>query len=124
MEPALLQIAKDAQVSSPVPDLQTLKADVQIKKAMDDYHDGECEHAIIQAQAALAILPNWAPAYYVIGISYGQTGKWGLAISNLETALKIDKGYSDAKYGLKWAKQGQKAAKKGGKPKLLSPGWN
>jgi hypothetical protein len=45
------------------------------------------------------------------------SGQWDLAITNLEIALKIDKDYGDAKDSLKWAKDGQKAAKTGGRIK-------
>ncbi len=39
--------------------------------------------------------------------------RWDLAATNLKTALKIDKNYGDAKSALKWAKEGQEAAKHG-----------
>jgi hypothetical protein len=47
-----------------------------------------------------------------------------LAITNLEAALKIDKDYGAAKDALKWAKEGQSAAKKGKCPKAQNPQWN
>jgi hypothetical protein len=51
-------------------------------------------------------------------------GQWDLAIINLQAALKIDKGYQDAKNALKWAEEGLKAAKSGGIPKAQAPDWN
>jgi tetratricopeptide (TPR) repeat protein len=65
-----------------------------------------------------------ATAYWGIGISYGRLGQWDQAISNLQSALKIDKDYRDAETALKWAKDGLKAAKKGKQPKEPSPTWN
>jgi len=37
-------------------------------------------------------------------------GQWDLAVSNLQTAAKLDKSYKST---LKWAQAGQNAAKKG-----------
>jgi tetratricopeptide (TPR) repeat protein len=124
MEADLLQIAKDAQVNSPVQDLQTLKANVPLNQARQAYQAGQFQESIDQAKIALGLKPNLAPAYWGRGISYGMLGQWDLSISNLEAALKIDKGYSDAKDSLKWAKEGQKAAKKGDGSKAQSPQWN
>jgi hypothetical protein len=124
MEPDLLQIAKDAEVSQPVPDLLTLKANVPLNKARQAFQSRDYQAAIAQAQSALAIKPDVAPAYWGIGISYGRLGQWDQAISNLQSALKIDKDYRDAETALKWAKDGLKAAKKGKQPKEPSPAWN
>lgn len=124
MEPDLLQIAKDAQASVPVPDLQTLKATVPLAKAKLAYQAGQFQESITQAQASLAIMPNWAPAYWAMGIAYGRMGQWDQAVSNLQTALKIVKGFDAAKSSLKWAKAGQKSAKSGSQPKAPPPVWN
>jgi hypothetical protein len=123
IDPDLLQIAKDAQVSQPVPDLVTLKANVPLNKARQAFQARDYQAAIAQAQSALAIKPNLAPAYWGIGISYGSLGQWDQAISNLESALKIDKGYGDAKDSLQWAKGNQKAAKHGKIAKDKPPLW-
>jgi len=69
----------------------------------------------LQAQAALTIEPNLADAYWAIGISYGRLGQWDEAISNLQTALKINKNDGDAKSAL--------TAKDGGKVKESAPVW-
>jgi hypothetical protein len=45
MEPDLLQIAKDAQVTSPVPDLLTLKAYAQLSKARLAYQAGNFQES-------------------------------------------------------------------------------
>lgn len=119
----LLQIARDAQVSLPVPDLLTLKATVPLNKAHQAFQARDYQAAIVQAQSALAIKPDVAPAYWGIGISYGSLGQWDQAISNLESALKIDKNYDDAKTALKWAKDNQKAAKQGKATKDKPPSW-
>jgi len=124
MEADLLQIAKDAQANHPVPDVLTLKAYVPLNKARLAYQAGQFEESIAQAKNAFLIKPKFAPAYWAIGISYGRLGQWDLAITNLEAALKIDKGYGDAKDALKWAKDSQKAAKTGGRIKAQSPEWN
>jgi tetratricopeptide (TPR) repeat protein len=124
IDPDLLQIAKDARVSQPVPDLLTLKANVPLNKARQAFQARDYQGAIAQAQSALAIKPDLAPAYGGIGISYGSLGQWDQAVSNLESALKIDKNYGDAESALKWAKDGLKAAKKGKQPKEPSPKWN
>jgi hypothetical protein len=124
IDPDLLQIAEEAQVSHPVPDLLTLKANVPLNKARQAFQSRDYQVAIAQAQSALAIKPDVAPAYWGIGISYGSLGQWDQAISNLESALKIDKNYGDAKTALQWAKDGQKAAKKGKQAKEPSPKWN
>lgn len=124
MEADLLQIAKDAQVNSPVQDLVTLKAYVPLNKARMAYGAGQYQESLAQAKNALLIKPDLAPAYWGIGISYGMLSQWDLAVTNLETALKIDKKYDDAKNSLKWAKEGQQAAKKNKSPKAKSPQWN
>jgi tetratricopeptide (TPR) repeat protein len=124
MEAEILQIAKDAQVNKPVPDVLTLKADVPLHKARLAYRAGQYQESIAQAKNALLVKPDFAPAYWAIGISYGMSDQWDRAITNLEAALKIDKDYGDAKDALKWAKEGQKAAKTGGRIKAQDPQWN
>lgn len=124
MEGDLLQIAKDAHVGVSVPDVQTLKAYVPLAKAEQAYYNGNYHEVIAEAQSALQIKPGFAIADWAIGISYGKLGQWNLAITNLEAALKIDKGYADAKSSLKWAKEGLQAAKKGKSPKAPSPNWD
>jgi tetratricopeptide (TPR) repeat protein len=124
MEPDLLQIAKDAQPNRPVPDVLTLKAYIPLNKARQSYQAGQYQESINQAKNALLVKPDFVPAYWAIGISYGRSGQWDLAITNLETALKIDKDYGDAKDALKWATESQKAAKSGGRIKALDPQWN
>lgn len=123
MPPDLLQIAKDAQVVSPVPDVATLKANIPLAKAQQAYQARQYQQSIAQAQSALLVKPDFAQAYWAIGISYGMLGQWDMSITNLETALKIDKNYADAKDSLKWAKDSQKAARKGKTSKILSPQW-
>jgi hypothetical protein len=123
IDPDLLQIAKDAQVSHSVPDLLTLKANVPLNKARQDFQAGDYQGAIARAQSALAIKPDLAPAYWGIGISYGSLSQWDQAVSNLESALKIDRGYADAKDSLQWAKDNQKAVKQGKTAKDKSPLW-
>lgn len=124
MEAGLLQIAKDAQASGPVPDLVTLKASVPLAKARFAYQAGRFQESLTESKNALLIKPDLAYAYWGIGVSYGGLGQWDLAITNFETALKIDKNYGQAKDSLKWAKEGQKAAKNGKSPKAQSPQWN
>jgi tetratricopeptide (TPR) repeat protein len=124
MEADLLQIAKDAQVNKPVPDLQTLKDYALLGKVRLAYQAGQYQESIAQAKNALLVKPDFAPAYWAIGISYGMLDQWDLAITNLEAALKIDNNYVNAKDSLKWAKEGQSAAKKGKSPKAQSPQWN
>jgi len=124
MEADIFQIAKDAQPHQPVPDVLTLKAYIPLNKAQLAYHAGQYHESINQAKNAILLKSDFAPAYWAIGISYGRLGQWDLAITNLKTALKIDKDYGDAKDGLKWAKEGQKAAKPGSSPKAATPEWN
>jgi hypothetical protein len=119
----ILQLAQEAQVRHPVPDLLTLKANVPLNKARQAFQARDYQTAISQAQSALAIKPDLADAYRGIGISYGTSGQWDQAISNLESALKIDKGYDDAKDSLQWAKDSQKAAKHGKTTKDKPPVW-
>jgi len=124
MEADLLQIAKDAQVNNPVPDISTLQAYVPLNKARLAYRAGQFQESITQSKSAIMLKPDLASAYWGAGISHGMLGQWDLAITNLEAALKLDKTYADAKDALKWAKTGQKAAKNGKSPKAQSPQWN
>jgi tetratricopeptide (TPR) repeat protein len=124
MEADLAQVAKDAQVDHPVQDVLTLKAYGPLNKARQAYQIGQYQESIAQAKNALLVKPDFAPAYWAMGISYGSMRQWDEAIANLGAALKLDKRYSDARDSLKWAKQGQSAAKKGKSPKLQSPEWN
>ena len=119
----LLQIARDAEINHPVPDLLTLKANVPLNKARQAFQARDYRAALAQAQSALAFKPDLADAYWGIGISYGMLGQWDQAISSLESALKIDKGYGDAKDSLQWAKANQKAAKHGKTAKDKPPVW-
>ena len=124
MEADILQVAKDAQVNHPVPDLQTLKANVPLNTARLAFKTGQYQESIAQALDVLSIKSKFAPAYWGMGISYGMLGQWDQAVSNLQSALKIDKKYKDAKTALKWAKDGQKAATKGRDSKDKPPVWN
>jgi hypothetical protein len=119
----ILQFAQDARVSHPIPDLLTLKANVPLNMARLSFQAGRYQDAIAQSQGALAIKPDFADAYWGIGISYGMLGQWDQAISNLESALKIDKGDGDAKDSLQWAKDNQKAAKHDKTAKDKPPIW-
>ena len=65
----LLQLAQDARISHPVPDLLTLKANVPLNTAQRSFQAGRYGDAIAQSQAALAIKPELADAYWAIGIS-------------------------------------------------------
>jgi hypothetical protein len=122
MEPEILQIAKDAQVGAPVPDLQTLKANVPLTKARLAYQAGQYQESITQAQNALSIEPGLQTAYWGMGISYGMLGQWDLAIANLNSASKLGKN-DEVSGALQWAKASQKAAKKGEKPKIKGKDW-
>ena len=124
MELDLLQAAKAAEVNHPVPDLQTLVTFTPLNKARLAYQAGNYQESISQAQIAVSLKADPATAYWGIGISYGSLGQWDQAISNLQSALSIDKNYRDAETALKWAKDGLKAAKKGKQPKEPSPTWN
>jgi hypothetical protein len=124
MEPDLLQASKAAEVNHPVADLQTLQTFIPLNKARLAYQSGNYQQSINQAQLAVSLKADPATAYWGIGISYGRLGQWDQAISNLQSALKIDNDYRAAKTALKWAKDGLKAAKKGKQPKEPSPTWN
>jgi hypothetical protein len=124
MEPDLLQAAKAAAVDQPVPDIQTLQTFIPLNKARLAYQAGNYQESISQAQIAVSLKADPAKAYWGTGISYGRLGQWDQAISNLQSALAIDKNYTDAETALKWAKDGLKAAKKGKQPKEPSPKWN
>ena len=122
MEPELLQVAKDAQVGVPVPDLQTLKANVPLTKARLAYQAGQYHESVTQAQSALSIKPGLQTAYWGMGISYGMLGQWDLAIANLNSAYKLGKT-PEGEASLQWAKASKKAAKKGEKPKIKGKEW-
>ena len=123
-EPDLLQAAKAAEVNHPVPDLQTLRTFIPLNKARLAYQAGNYQESVSQAQIAVSLKADPATAYWGIGISYGRLGQWDQAVSNLQSALAIDKNYRDAETALKWAKDGLQAAKKGKQPKEPSPKWN
>ena len=123
MEPELRQLATDAQVASPVPDVQTLKAWAPIAQAHASFKNAQYQAAVQQADAALALKPNFAPALWAAGVSCGMLSQWDLAVTNLQSAVRIDKKYNNGKAALKWAQQGQKAAKKGETPKDEPPAW-
>ena len=123
MEADLIQVANDAQVSKPVPNLQTLKNYALLSKARMAFQAGKYQESINQAKNALLVKPDFAPAYWAIGISYGMSGQWDQAIASLGAALKIDKGYGDAKDSLQWARDCQKAAKHGKSAKDKLPLW-
>jgi hypothetical protein len=121
MEPDLLQAAK---VTHPVADLQALQTYIPLNKARLAYQSGNYQESITQAQTAVSLKADPATAYWGIGISYGRLGKWDQALTNLQSALNLDKNYADAKSALKWAKDGQKVARKNKQPKEKDPEWN
>lgn len=124
MEPEILAIAKDAEVSTPVPNLQVLKANVPLTKARLAYKAGQYQESITDAQDAIAMQPTLITAYWGIGICYGRLGKWDLAIAQLNSAFKMDKNYDGDVYSsLRWAKAGKSAAKKGQAPKIKGKDW-
>jgi hypothetical protein len=124
METDLLQVAKAAAVNHPVPDIQTLQTFIPLNKARLAYQSGNYQESITQAQLAISLKADPATANWGIGISYGRLGQWDQAITNLQSALVIDKDFAAAETALKWAKAGQKAAKKGKLPKEPTPKWN
>jgi hypothetical protein len=124
MEPDIAAAAAAAQVFNPVPDLQTLQTFIPLNKARLAYQAGNYQQSIAQAQIAISLKADPATANWGIGISYGRLGEWDQAIASLQSALAIDKKFGDAETALKWAKDGQKAAKKGKLPKEPSPTWN
>lgn len=124
MESEILQMAKVARPNRPVPDILTLKAYLSLAKARLAYQTGQYQESINLAKNVFLVKPDFAPAYWAIGICYGRLGQWDLAVTNLEKALKFDKDYDDAKDSLTWAEEGQKAAKSGGSPKIQTPQWN
>jgi hypothetical protein len=124
MEPDLLQTAKAAAVDHSVPDIQTLQTFIPLNKARLAYQAGNYQESIAQAQIAISLKADPATANWGIGISYGRLGQWDQAIANLQSALSIDKNSNNAKAALKWAKAGQKAAKKSKLPKEPNPKWN
>jgi len=110
-------------VNHPVPDIQTLQTFIPLNKARLAYQAGNYQESIAQAQIAISLKADPATAYWGIGISYGRLGQWDQAIANLQTALSIDKNSNDAKTSLKWAKDGQKAAKHDKTAKDKPPVW-
>jgi hypothetical protein len=125
MEPDLLKVAKAAGEAPPVPDIQTLQNFIPLNNARLAYQAGNYQESITQAQtAAITLKASPEIAYRGIGISYGRLGQWDQAIANLQSALKVDQYYGDAVTALEWAKDGQKAAKKGKLPKEPNPTWN
>jgi tetratricopeptide (TPR) repeat protein len=123
MEPDLLELAKASQVPSPVPNVQMLRAYVPIAQAHASFTAGQYQAAITQANSALALNPKSAPALWALGVCYGLLGQWDQAVTNLESAVKIDKNFNHGKDALKWAREGQKVAKKGESPKGNAPVW-
>jgi tetratricopeptide (TPR) repeat protein len=107
-----------------VPDVQTLQTFIPLNKARLAYRTGNYQDSITQAQIAISLKADPASANWGIGISYGRLGQWDQAIAHLQSALAIDKNSGAAVTALKWAKAGQKAAKKGKLPKEPSPTWN
>jgi tetratricopeptide (TPR) repeat protein len=123
MEPNLIQAAKAAEVNHPVPDLQTLQTFIPLNNARLAYQTGNYQESISQAQIAVSLKADPTTAYWGMGISYGRLGQWDQAVSNLQSALKIDKDYRDAETALKWAKDNQKATKHGKTAKDKPPLW-
>jgi tetratricopeptide (TPR) repeat protein len=124
MEAELLQIAKDAQVSHRVSDVEALKKYVPLNKARLAYQAGQYQESVTLAQQALAFNDDPVSVYYGLGIAYGRLGQWDQALANLGSARKIDKDSTLVKAALKWAKQGQKAAPKGRQAKEKPPVWD
>ena len=123
MEPDILQTAKAADVTHPVPDTPTLQTFIPLNKARLAYQAGNYQESITQAQTALTLKADPATANWGIGISYGRLGQWDQAVTSLQSALAIEKNFADAETALKWARDGFKAAKKGKLPKEPNPIW-
>jgi hypothetical protein len=123
MEPDLLALAKQAQVDHPVPDLQTLKANVPLTQAKIAFGNQDYPNSISDLQAALAIQPNVEEADFALGVSYGALNQWDQAIVSFKAVLKLEKSNQSALAGLKWAKQEQKAQNTHDKVKAKPPVW-
>jgi hypothetical protein len=109
MEPDLLALAKQAEVDHPVPDLQTLKANIPLTEAKSALGNQNYQQSISDLQATLALQPNLEEADFDLGIAYGGLNQWNQAITSFSAVLKLEKSNQSALSGLKWAKKEQKA---------------
>ena len=124
IDPDLFQLVKEAPPTRPISSVDDLKPYVPLHKAQLAFKAGSYQESIAQAQNALQIKPNFAPAYWAMGLSYGKMGQWKDAVANLKMAIKYDKLYPAAKQALQWAQEREKAAKKGIPPAGPDPVWN
>lgn len=63
---------------------------VAVDYAITLFYTGEAAKAIEQAEAVAKASPDFAPAYFNLGIFYGSTGENAKAIANFEKYLELD----------------------------------
>ena len=73
---------------------------------------GNYQPALDYANQALALDPGSADALDALGVAEGHLGQWADAVTQIESALKINGKNSQYKADLKWAKTGLAAAGK------------
>ncbi|MGO4209605.1 tetratricopeptide repeat protein [Terriglobus sp. YAF25] len=71
-----------------------------VDASLYQYRSGNYAACIADAQKALDIQPNTAPAYNNIGAAYAALQQWDLAIQNEREALRIDPSFAVAKNNL------------------------
>jgi len=64
--------------------------DVSVNYAISAYYSGDTTSAISIARGALTVDPNFAPAYYNLGIFYQTAGKGELAAAAFQKYLALD----------------------------------
>ena len=71
-----------------------------VDASLYQYRSGNYTACIADAQKALDINPNTAPAYNNIGAAYAALQQWDLAIQNEREALRVDPSFAVAKNNL------------------------
>jgi cytochrome c-type biogenesis protein CcmH/NrfG len=54
------------------------------------WQDGEFADVISEMRAAIAVNPNYAEAYYLLGTAFKQSGQRGEAIAALKEAIRLN----------------------------------
>jgi tetratricopeptide (TPR) repeat protein len=62
--------------------------------------EGRHDEAVAQYRRAIALKPDWAPAYYNLGSALSRGGRAGEAVTEFERALALQPDYPRARFGL------------------------
>jgi tetratricopeptide (TPR) repeat protein len=75
---------------------QNMSAEAYLVRSGENSDKGNLDQALADCGKAVELKPNWAEAYYNLGLLYGEKDEAGLAISAYEKAIELKPNYAEA----------------------------